>query len=96
MIIRTQKGVFTHSDWWQQAKVEDKKMSLWNPTTPPGSLLLLESKVEGLPKRLFDDLADALDQSKKFFDVSDWCKAAKHSGQGSKKRATKKKATKED
>lgn len=94
MIIKTQKGVYTHSDWWQQAKVEDTKMSLWNPTKPPGMLLLLDSKVEGLPRRLFNDLAAALEQSRRLFDVSDWCKGTKQSSQGTKKQATKK-ATKE-
>lgn len=89
MIIRTQNGVYTHSEWWQQVKVEGSKASLLNAQMPIGTLLLLNKRKEGMPKAVFDDLSTALEQSRKFFDVSTWCKEFEQSVQGTKKQATK-------
>lgn len=89
MIIKTQKGVYTHSEWWQQAKVEGNKTSLMNITTPVGYVVLLNRRKEGMPKALFEALATALEQSQKFFDVPAWCKSFEESAQGTKNRATK-------
>lgn len=90
MIIKTQQGVYTHSEWWQQAKVEGNKTSLMNLTAPVGSVLLLNKRKEGIPKALFEALATALEQSQKYFDVEVWCKSFEDSAQGSKKKRASK------
>lgn len=86
MIIRTQQGVYTHSHWWQQAKVENTKTSLLNTSPPVGSLLLLQWRKKGMSNALFNDIAAALEKSQPFFDVPDWCKKMGQSSQGTKKR----------